>query len=159
MTRQSVSKWETGEATPEVSKLVGIAKLFEVSTDWLLSEDDFVSFNQSSQPRTNEIEKIPSTVDKLVDKYGWLIGIYIAIGGASMFFFGLVTNAMSSGFRSNQVEFQTEYGTVLVDDPFNPMPRNPFSGISSLFLGLGLLVIISGLGLAYYLKQKQKTNH
>ena len=38
VSRQSVSKWETGEATPEVSKLLAISKLFGVTTDYLLDD-------------------------------------------------------------------------------------------------------------------------
>ena len=38
VSRQAVSKWETGEATPEVSKLPLLAQIFHVSLDWLLSE-------------------------------------------------------------------------------------------------------------------------
>ncbi len=39
VSRQSVSKWETGEATPEVTKLVAISKLFGVTTDYLLNDE------------------------------------------------------------------------------------------------------------------------
>ena len=39
VSRQSVSKWETGEATPEVSKLLAISKLFGVTTDYLLDDE------------------------------------------------------------------------------------------------------------------------
>ncbi len=41
ISRQAISKWETGEAVPEISKLVSLAKVFNVSVDLLLSEDDF----------------------------------------------------------------------------------------------------------------------
>ena len=37
VSRQSVSKWETGTAVPELDKLVRMAKLFEVSLDELVS--------------------------------------------------------------------------------------------------------------------------
>ncbi len=37
VSRQSVSKWETGTAVPELDKLVKMAKLFEVSLDDLVS--------------------------------------------------------------------------------------------------------------------------
>lgn len=40
VTRQAVSKWETGMAVPEIDKLVALAKAFGVTTDWLLSEDE-----------------------------------------------------------------------------------------------------------------------
>lgn len=34
---QAVSSWERGESTPEIDKLVEIAKLYEISLDWLLT--------------------------------------------------------------------------------------------------------------------------
>jgi len=34
---QAVSLWERGETTPEIDKLVDIASLYQVSTDWLLT--------------------------------------------------------------------------------------------------------------------------
>ena len=39
VSRQAVSKWETGEATPEVGKLLAISKLFGVTTDYLLNDE------------------------------------------------------------------------------------------------------------------------
>lgn len=38
ISRQAVSKWETGEADPEMSKLRQLSEIFEVSADWLLSD-------------------------------------------------------------------------------------------------------------------------
>lgn len=153
VTRQSVSKWETGEATPEVGKLIGVSKIFEVSTDWLLSDDDFSTLNKHQSPpriRSSEVEKLPGAIDKITNRYGWLFGIYVALAGLSMFFFGLVVNSMGTGFGMNQLGFES----VVVDDP---MIRNPFSGISSLFMGAGLIVLVVGLILAYYLKQKRNS--
>lgn len=40
VSRQAISKWETGEASPEISKLPLLAKTFGVTADWLLSEDE-----------------------------------------------------------------------------------------------------------------------
>lgn len=36
VSRQAVSKWETGQSTPELSKLIELARVFELSTDELL---------------------------------------------------------------------------------------------------------------------------
>ena len=41
VSRQSVSKWETGESTPDIAKLPALAAAFGVSVDWLLSEEGF----------------------------------------------------------------------------------------------------------------------
>ena len=39
VTRQAVSRWETGDATPDVDKVIQLSKLFGVSTDYLLIDD------------------------------------------------------------------------------------------------------------------------
>lgn len=38
ITRQSVSKWEAGSSIPEISKLVAISEIFQVSLDYLLKD-------------------------------------------------------------------------------------------------------------------------
>lgn len=38
VSRQAISKWETGEAIPEVSKVIALCKTFGVSADWLLND-------------------------------------------------------------------------------------------------------------------------
>lgn len=39
VSRQSVSKWETGQSIPELEKVVAISNFFGVTTDYLLRED------------------------------------------------------------------------------------------------------------------------
>src|SRR5699024_1712916 len=44
ITRQSVSKWESGSTLPELAKLIVISELFDVSVDYLVKdsmEEDF----------------------------------------------------------------------------------------------------------------------
>lgn len=38
ISRQSVSKWESGESVPTLEKLIRISEIFEVSTDYLLKK-------------------------------------------------------------------------------------------------------------------------
>lgn len=40
VTRQTISKWESGLAFPETSKISKLTKVLKVSCDYLLSEDD-----------------------------------------------------------------------------------------------------------------------
>ena len=40
VSRQSVSKWESGESIPELERLVEIGKVFNVTTDYLLKESE-----------------------------------------------------------------------------------------------------------------------
>ena len=39
VSRQSVSKWEADKTMPEISKLIAISELFQVSLDYLLNDD------------------------------------------------------------------------------------------------------------------------
>lgn len=40
VSRQTVSKWEAGQTTPELEKLRNLAKIFEISVDELISEEE-----------------------------------------------------------------------------------------------------------------------
>lgn len=121
VSRQAISKWETGEASPEISKLPLLAKTFGVTADWLLSEDeepgedasapeepqappepDSVPFGQPYAPEGRvEMKNYPDWVDKLpgflarmIRLYGWLVGVRVAIAGALFTAMGFVAKAM-----------------------------------------------------------------
>lgn len=40
VSRQSISKWESGQATPELDKIVALSAIFNVTTDYLLKSSD-----------------------------------------------------------------------------------------------------------------------
>ena len=40
VTRQTVSKWELGQTTPEMDKLIEMSKIFNISVDELINESD-----------------------------------------------------------------------------------------------------------------------
>lgn len=40
VSRQSVSKWESGQATPELDKIMKIARVFDITTDYLLKPNE-----------------------------------------------------------------------------------------------------------------------
>ena len=39
ISRQAVSRWETGESVPDTEKIIQLSKLFDVSTDYLLLDE------------------------------------------------------------------------------------------------------------------------
>lgn len=49
VSRQSISKWETDSATPELGKVVALSEIFGVTTDYLLRENADNTKHQSSQ--------------------------------------------------------------------------------------------------------------
>ena len=51
VSRQSVSKWEMGQAAPQIDKIVQLSELFNVSCDELLKEDVTILGSSAKQKR------------------------------------------------------------------------------------------------------------
>ena len=60
VSRQSVSKWESGQAYPEMDKVLQICQLFSVSVDDLLNQD-------IKELNNNKIAK--SNINKFIDDF------------------------------------------------------------------------------------------
>ena len=105
VSRQAVSKWETGEAVPELSKLMLLAQTFGVTTDWLLSESEpepetalepeAPPASEVKMPSDNWVESIPGVLGRLIRRYGWLYGVYTALAGLGFIVIGAVARAVS----------------------------------------------------------------
>lgn len=50
VSRQSVSKWESGASVPDLDKILMLSKIFEVSTDFLLRDDMDMDFGDGPEP-------------------------------------------------------------------------------------------------------------
>ena len=63
VSRQAVSKWESGQTMPDVSKLVALARVFDVSVDYLLREEAEASSEKARQAMKPEIQapNVPQT--------------------------------------------------------------------------------------------------
>ncbi len=57
ISRQSVSKWESGSAIPDVDKIIMLSEIFEVSTDYLLKDTEKENINESST-NENKVRKV-----------------------------------------------------------------------------------------------------
>lgn len=51
VTRQSVSKWESAQSVPDLDKILKLAEIFGVTTDYLLKDE------KTSEGRRKKIEK------------------------------------------------------------------------------------------------------
>ena len=40
VSRQSISKWESGQAVPELEKIIALSTIFDVTTDYLLKPSE-----------------------------------------------------------------------------------------------------------------------
>ncbi len=57
VSRQSISKWELGEVEPDLSNLKAICKLFNVSLDYLVGEEEY-STTESATAESNPIRRV-----------------------------------------------------------------------------------------------------
>jgi len=76
VSRQAISKWESGSAFPESEKLIIISKYFGVSVDYLLKDD----VEDDAKTENSEVGKNPKM----------LVGLIICMAGiVSMILWGL----------------------------------------------------------------------
>ena len=88
VSRQAISKWESGTAVPESEKLITISDYFGVSVDYLLKDD--------------EDNKTNMTADTKEENPKMIAGIIICIAGiVSMIIWGLLS--IFSPEVSNQI--------------------------------------------------------
>lgn len=61
VSRQSVSKWESGASIPDLNKILQLSELFSVSTDFLLKEEqeDFSQFQKNPEYEYGEESEPP----------------------------------------------------------------------------------------------------
>lgn len=163
VSRQAVSKWETGESEPEISKLKVLAEIFGVTVDWLLSESEEPYINENnSDIRIGE--SVPGRDDtylsakvstgfikRLIRRYGWFAGVYIAVIGVIWAGMGAlvkyISGKMLSGFSSDFFN-----ATSFPESEMNFF--NPVDVFGSVFMAVGIIVACIGIILAVYLKKK-----
>lgn len=99
VSRQAISKWELGEAEPEIRKLKLLADAFGVSTDWLLSDEPEEAPQQppegpQASPAPSQhtwVDSVPGVIGQLLRRYGWLFGVRMAASGAGFVLIGFLS--------------------------------------------------------------------
>ena len=72
VSRQTVSKWEIGTSTPDTVNIVALSKLFDVSTDQLLLDQNLSSPTVSTG-KPSFIEKTQQTLQKNGHLFGYAL--------------------------------------------------------------------------------------
>ena len=149
ISRQAISKWETGEAVPEINKLVSLAKVFNVSVDHLLSEDDLNKQPLESEEfvrSANWIDALPKTIGRLLKRYGWLFGVYLAVIGVGFTAIGTLAKVMVKNMFGYSLEIEPMFADIITN--------NPVSIMGSFIIMLGVVMMIAGVVLALVLKRR-----
>ena len=174
VSRQAVSKWETGEAVPEINKLLLLANAFGVTTDWLLcdeepeKEKDVESSKAELHAEATWVDSLPGVIGRLLRRYGWLFGVYLAVAGACFtgigalaryfvrrMFSSSIFGMTGSGFPSDTIHID-QYGMQTNSALSNMATNNPVSIMGTVFMVVGVIMLIAGIILAVVLKNRSK---
>lgn len=64
VSRQTISKWELGETTPELEKLIALGDFFEISLDELVMDVKAKESTKTELLKMNSYEKIIDIIDQ-----------------------------------------------------------------------------------------------
>lgn len=146
LSRQTISKWENGDSSPDISNLSALASLFGVTTDSLLNDQETAC--TGSYPAW--LDHLPSFMKSMIARYGWLYGVKMMISGALFTGMGCLARFM---FR------KMIFGTFASMDGFDPFSEFDVTAWSvcgtftSVIIGFGIVIMIIGAALAYTLKK------
>lgn len=170
VSRQAISKWETGDAVPEVNKLLLLANAFGVTTDWLLcdEEPEEEKAAEEAQPaiKATWVDSLPGMFGRLLRRYGWLFGVYLAVVGACFtglgalarymvrrMFSGSLFGITGGGVPGDPTNFN-QYGTEINSAFSNMVSNNPVSIMGMVMMIVGIIMMIAGIVLAVVLKKR-----
>ena len=151
VSRQAVSKWETGEALPETGKLAALAAELGVSVDWLLSEAE----PEESQARSG-------TIGRMAKRWGCLAGVYMSVVGALLAGMGLLARYIVSrmfGAFDTGLGYGSNFGFGMggfSDTMGNIAQNNPVSIMGGAIAIFGGVLFVAGVVLAIYLKRRSR---
>ena len=99
VSRQAISKWESGQSVPESEKLIAISNYFDVSLDYLLKDENE---NESNDNESNDNAPETGTIQNTSDRTNWFLGVIICVGGiVCLILWGLLS--IFSPTASNQL--------------------------------------------------------
>ncbi len=177
VSRQAVSKWETGESEPEIAKLKTLSAVFGVTVDFLLSEEEPPEMRTGTQtedvpPSKADAPKYPKWMDSApgfigrgLRRFGWLAGVYVAVVGALFLLIGgaaaIISNLMVSSYESSVESMMQDFGAGFYGSPFDSgLPQvetfNPVGILGGIIVAIGAVLLIGGIILAVWLRKKGK---
>ena len=158
----AVSKWERGESVPDTGKLLPLANALGVSLDWLLSEDGPEEAAAASPGRGTDGAGSTARAQAFrrgVKRWCWLAGVLLAVCGAYFIYQAAIAKLAVSGLLNLiNIDGGLTGTTVLVNGVDTPigdlLANNPVSAISTVWLVIGIVLVLAGAVLAVFLKKK-----
>lgn len=179
VSRQAVSKWELGDATPELDKLVALARAFGVTTDELLSpgepeeapqgdgaqgaqEPSGGGYADGSQPGAAPPPPAGwhglGFLERLIRRWGWLAGVYVALSGLGLILVGALARFAFGRMFSFETDLPAGWDWSGIAAGHSVTAA---TGINELFLGIatgimvfGAVILLFGIVLAVWLYRR-----
>lgn len=136
VSRQSVSKWESGGSIPDINKIIALSQIFGVSTDYLLKDeiekDETVTIDTSSidDVKNITIEEANSFMDAVAS-----VAHRIAVGVALCIMSPIVLLILA-GYSE----------------------ENPFTEEMAVGIGVAVLVVFVAIGVLLFITSSMKTS-
>jgi len=105
ISRQAVSRWETGEAVPDTDKVILLSRLFAVSTDYLLIENINTGNGNVEQPKSAVLERRR--------KFRIVFGISLLISGILSVLAALILSGLWAAYTTHWVTALGPFRTAL----------------------------------------------
>ncbi|WP_027631760.1 helix-turn-helix domain-containing protein [Clostridium hydrogeniformans] len=179
VSRQSVSKWELGESNPELEKIVQISNVFNVTTDYLLKDEQNSSINKTplqnnKNPFTAQILLISSVAFLAIGLFcsfgGWYVeqsaetifgGMIIQVVGVTGYFIGKI-------YSQSKIPFGISFANLAIG-LFMPtsivsslLCRQVISPYPTSIYAIGIFIVLYMIALIFsyiILKKQQKSNN
>ena len=151
VTRQAVSKWETGEGKPDIDNLLPLAKLLHTTVDYLLDDAADAPHTETppTQPQTESVgRELWEQLKTFGRRWGWLGGYAIALIGALRFITTL--GVLFAGGTALGGFIHADFGISGMATGFGLA----YYLIGAAQLAVYLAMIVGGIWLARWLKRK-----
>lgn len=166
VSRQAISKWETGEATPDAERIIALAAALGISTDTPLlgrEEADTAPYEAETirqpAPTPEWLNHLPRHIGQLLRQKGYIAGYIVALEGLGVLLVGLLARL---GFGSMLSPMQSGFGGFSGFDGFSGFGSMGGMGTAFRFpiifadviCVIGGLLILGGLALAIIWKRR-----
>ena len=159
VSRQAVSKWETGESEPEILKLKQLAEIFGVTTDCLLSDNEIGDYvaeqgktqNNQNSGNSNWVDSLPEAFGKLIRSYGWIGGVCVTAVGSIITLISAIFLVIV-GKQYNK--FNSMLDVVMIPSTRPDNPYLPMLILVGVILIIGIASVVVGILLIKHLKKK-----
>lgn len=160
VSRQAISKWETGEATPDAERIIALAAVLGISTDTLLldkeeSERPYTEAETVRQPAPMPewLDHLPRHIGRLFREKGYIAGYIVAAQGLGILLVGLLARFGFGSILSMQNSAWGMMGSVGSMGSMSAAFRFPII-FANILCVLGGIVIIGGVALAIIWKRR-----